>query len=81
MSLEHATNFVKRLREDPEFRWALGACEDQWARRRFVARQGYRFSPAELVCATSPTSEPTTDRVARIDRARRAIGHAAFAFM
>jgi len=81
MSLEHATNFVKRLREDPEFRWALGACEGTWERRRFVARQGYRFSPAELVCATSPTAEPTADRVAVIERARRAAGHATFAFL
>lgn len=81
MSLEHATNFIKRLREDPEFRWALGACEDQWARRRLLAREGYRFSPAELACATSPTANPSGDRVARIERARRTIGHAAFAFM
>lgn len=81
MSLEHAKNFVKRLREDEDFRWALGECTDQWARRRFVVLHGYRFSPAELVCATSPTSEPTTDRVAVIERARRASGHASFAFM
>ena len=81
MSLEHATKFVQRLREDPDFRWALGSCADKWERRRFVAKQGYRFSPAELACATSPTAAPTSDRVASIERARRSIGHTAFAFM
>lgn len=81
MSLEHAREFVERLREDPEFRWELGSCADTWERRRFIAKQGYRFSPAELVCATSPTSEPSTDRVAAIERARRSIGHTAYPFM
>lgn len=81
MSLEHATRFVKRLREDPEFRWALGDCQDAFERRRFVARHGFRFSPAELACATSPTAEPTPEKVGRIERARQALGHAAFAFM
>lgn len=81
MSLEHATRFVARLREDPEFRWALGDCKDAFARRRFVASHGYRFSPAELACATSPTTAPCPERAARIERARRAMGHANFAFM
>jgi predicted ribosomally synthesized peptide with nif11-like leader len=81
MSLEHAQQFVSRLREDPEFRWALGSCADQGERRRFMVKQGYRFSPAELVCATSPTAEPTTDRVAVIERARRSIGQTVSAFL
>lgn len=81
MSLEHATRFVTRLREDPEFRWALGDCTDDFARRRFIALHGYRFSPAELACATSPSATPCPERAARIERARRAMGHTAFAFM
>jgi predicted ribosomally synthesized peptide with nif11-like leader len=81
MSLEHATQFVKRLREDPEFRWALGDCKDAFERRRFVAGNGFRFSPAELACATSPAAEPCAERLGRIERARRAQGHASFAFM
>lgn len=80
MSLEHAQEFVKRLREDAQFRWDFGACSDQWERRRFVHVNGYRFSPAELVCATSPTTTPTPDRVAAIERARREI-HAPSAFL
>jgi predicted ribosomally synthesized peptide with nif11-like leader len=81
MSLEHATRFVTRLREDPEFRWALGECKDDFERRRFVVGQGFRFSPAELACATSPAAEPTAERARRIERVRRALGHANFAFM
>lgn len=81
MSLEHATRFVARLREDPEFRWALGDCKDAFERRRFVARHGFRFSPAELACATGASAAPCPERAARIERARRAMGHAAFAFM
>ncbi len=81
MSLESAKAFVKRLREDQDFRWAFGACKDKWDRRRFVASRGYHFSPAELVCATSPGSEPTPERVARIEKARRLHGEASYAFM
>jgi hypothetical protein len=72
------SEFVKRLREDSQFRWAVGGCANQWARRRFGRNNGYHFSPAELVCATSPTSTP--DRVAAIERARREI-HAPSAFL
>lgn len=81
MSLEHATNFVKRLREDSEFRWAFGGCRDTWERRRFLVLHGYRFSSAELACATSPTAEPTADRLAVIERVRRASGEASSALM
>jgi hypothetical protein len=80
MSLDHAQEFVKRLREDSQFRWDFGACSDQWERRRFVHRNGYRFSPAELVCAPSPPAKPTVARVAAIERARREI-HAPSAFL
>ena len=61
MSLESAQAFVARLREDAQFRWALGECRDQWERRRFVVLQGYRFSPAELVCATSPAGRASPE--------------------
>jgi len=81
MSLESATEFVKRLREDPDFRWALGECRNKWERRRFVADHGYTFSPAELVCATSPGGEASPDRAAAIDRFRRQHADAAYAFM
>lgn len=81
MSLEHAQKFVARLREDSQFRWDLGGCKDAFERRRFALRHGYRFSPAELVCATSPSATPSTDRVAVIERARRAMGQSGSAFM
>jgi predicted ribosomally synthesized peptide with nif11-like leader len=81
MSLENAKEFVRRLQEDPEFRWALGECEDKWERRRFVVTKGYRFTPAELVCAASPGGRATPDRAAAIDRVRRQHGDPAYAFM
>ena len=81
MSLESAMEFVTRLRQDPEFRWALGECTNKWERRRFVAIHGYRFSPAELVCATSPGREASPDRAAAIERFRRQHADAAYAFM
>ncbi len=81
MSLQSAMEFLKRLREDPEFRWALGECKNKWERRSFVVSQGYRFSPAELVCATSPGGKATDDRTAVIERVRRDHGHGSYAFM
>ena len=81
MSLESAQAFVARLRQDPQFRWALGGCKDKWERRRFVALEGYRFSPAELVCATSPSGQASPERAAVIERARRHHGDASYAFM
>ncbi len=81
MSLQSASEFVKRLREDQEFRWALGECRNKWERRRFVITHGYRFSPAELVCVTSPGGVVNDDRTAMIERVRRQHGHGAYAFM
>lgn len=81
MSLESAKDFVARLRQDPQFRWALGDCQDKWERRRFVIQNGYRFSPAELVCATSPAERSCSERAAAIDRVRRQHGDASYAFM
>ncbi|EHJ48264.1 protein of unknown function nitrogen fixation [Solidesulfovibrio carbinoliphilus subsp. oakridgensis] len=82
MSLQSAMEFVRRLREDPEFRWALGECKNKWERRRFVITQGYRFTPAELVCATSPGGNASEDRTAVIERVRRQQhGHGSYAFM
>ncbi|MHC1790876.1 Nif11-like leader peptide family natural product precursor [Solidesulfovibrio sp.] len=81
MSLESAEDFVARLHQDPQFRWALGECKNKWERRRFVVTQGYRFSPAELVCATSPTGRASPERAAVIDRVRRQHGDASYAFM
>lgn len=81
MSLESAQAFVARLREDAQFRWSLGECRDQWERRRFIVLQGYRFSPAELVCATSPTGRASPERAAVIDRVRRQHGDGSYAFM
>lgn len=81
MSLESAKEFVARLHQDPQFRWDLGACKNKWERRRFVITRGYRFSPAELVCATSPTSQASPERAAVIDRVRRQHGDASYAFM
>ncbi|KHK00576.1 Nif11-like leader peptide family natural product precursor [Desulfovibrio sp. TomC] len=81
MSLESAKAFVARLHEDPQFRWALGECKNKWERRRFVILEGYRFSPAELVCATSPAGQASPERAAVIDRVRRQHGDASYAFM
>ena len=81
MSLESAKEFVARLREDAQFRWALGECKNKWERRRFVIVQGYRFSPAELVCATSPVGQACSERAAVIERVRRRHGDASYAFM
>jgi len=81
MSLESARSFVKRLHEDADFRWALGECKNKWERRRFVILQGYRFSPAELVCVTSPNGRISSDRAAVIERVRRQQGDSAYAFM
>ena len=81
MSLEHATRFITRLREDADFRWALGDCKDAFARRRFITLHGYHFSPAELACVTGRSAAPCPERAARIERARRAMGHTNFAFM
>ena len=80
MSLESAQAFVSRLKKDQAFRWALGDCQDKWERRRFIFTQGYRFTPAELVCATSP-NDATTERAASIDRVRRQHGDSAYAFI
>lgn len=80
MSLESAQAFVSRLEEDQAFRWALGDCRNKWERRRFVITQGYRFSPAELVCATSPGGG-SNERAASIDRIRRQHGDAAYTFI
>lgn len=81
MSLQSAKEFVERLRHDSSFRWALGECRNKWERRRFVITQGYRFSPAELVCATSPGGDVSEDRTATIERVRRQHGHGCYAFM
>ncbi len=81
MSMESAQAFVARLREDAQFRWSLGECRDQWERRRFIVLQGYRFSPAELVCATSPAGRATPERAAVIERVRRQHGEPAGAFL
>ncbi|WP_300158412.1 Nif11-like leader peptide family natural product precursor [Solidesulfovibrio sp.] len=82
MSLQSAMEFVNRLREDQAFRWALGECRNKWERRRFVITEGYRFSPAELVCATSPGGDVSDDRTAVIERVRRQNhGHGSYAFM
>lgn len=81
MSLQSAKDFVNRLREDQAFRWALGECRNKWERRRFVITQGYRFSPAELVCVTSPGGNPSEARTAVIERVRRQHGHGCYEFM
>ncbi|HCR12679.1 Nif11-like leader peptide family natural product precursor [Solidesulfovibrio sp.] len=82
MSLQSAMEFVNRLREDQAFRWALGECRNKWERRRFIVTQGYRFTPAELVCATSPGGNVTDARSAVIERVRRQQhGHGSYAFM
>lgn len=81
MSLESAKDFVRRLHEDPEFRWALGECKNKWERRRFVVINGYRFSPAELVCVTSPGGQASPARAAAIERVRRVHGEASYTFM
>lgn len=81
MSLDSAKEFVARLREDQDFRWALGECKNKWERRSFILTRGYRFTPAELVCATSPTGQASPDRTAVIDRIRRQHGETAYAFM
>jgi len=81
MSLQSAKEFVNRLREDQNFRWALGECKNKWERRRFVIVNGYHFSPAELVCATSPGGCACDDRTAVIERVRRQHGRSAYAFM
>ncbi|EFL50195.1 conserved hypothetical protein [Solidesulfovibrio fructosivorans JJ]] len=81
MSLQSAKEFVSRLHEDQDFRWALGECKNKWERRRFVILNGYSFSPAELVCATSPGGHASEDRTAVIERVRRQHGHSAYAFM
>lgn len=81
MSLQSAMEFVTRLREDQEFRWALGECRNKWERRRFVIVNGYRFSPAELVCVTSPGGAVSEDRTAMIERVRSQHGRSAYAFM
>lgn len=82
MSLQSAMEFVNRLREDQAFRWALGECRNKWERRRFVVTEGYRFTPAELVCATSPGGNVNADRSAVIERVRRQQhGHGSYAFM
>lgn len=81
MSLESAKEFLARLHEDQDFRWALGECKDKWARRRFVLTRGYRFTPAELVCASGPAGRICPDRAAVIDRVRRQHGDGAYAFM
>lgn len=81
MSLQSAKEFIKRLREDQDFRWALGECKNKWERRRFIVLNGYRFTPAELVCATSPGGIVSDARTARIERVRRQHGHGAYTFM
>ena len=56
-------------------------CRNKWERRRFVIVNGYRFSPAELVCVTSPGGAVSEDRTAMIERVRSQHGRSAYAFM
>ena len=81
MSLESAKDFIKRLHEDQEFRWSIGGCVNKFERRGLILKSGYRFTPAELACATSKRIERTPDRVVHIEKAIRLHGENPNAFI
>jgi len=68
--LETPQEFVKRLREDSNFGGISVVARDRGGTgARFVHTNGYHFSPAELVCATSRQRRTRPSRVAAIEPA------------
>lgn len=51
MSLEHAHQFVSRMKEDREFRSAVSSSTDKQSLSDYLKAQGYEFDRRELIAA------------------------------
>lgn len=51
MSLEHAHQFVSRMKEEREFRLAVSSSKDSLSLDAYLKRQGYEFDRRELIAA------------------------------